>query len=124
MVGDLFLVKTADAVLVRNPEPPLDFDLLMQNDMIDVASPAVAHPTMSLLHPSNSDSEKLQESSDVLMLDTGTSATERLNGSDDVQLLNSPTEVLPAPSVSSQKTAPPLADIILKFEDIKPSTYT
>jgi len=116
------VVKTADAVLVRNPEPPLDFDLLMQNDIIDVASPAVAHPTMSLLHPSNSDSEKLQESSDVLMLDTGTSATERLNGSDDVQLLNSPTEVLPAPSVSSQKTAPPLADIILKFEDIKPSS--
>ena len=93
----------------------------MQSNIIDVASPAVAHSTMSLLHTSNSDAEKLQESSDVSLLDTGASTTERFNGNDDVQLLNSPTEVLPVPSVLTQKTAPPLGDIFLKLEDIKPS---
>jgi len=122
--GNLFLVKPGDAISVRNPDPPLNFDLLMQTNIIDVTSPAVTHPTTSLLHAPSSDSEKLQDSSDVLMLGTGASTAERLNGNDDVQLLNSPIEVLPLSSVVTQKTAPPLADIILRLEDIKPSIFT
>jgi len=116
------VVKPGDAISVRNPDPPLNFDLLMQTNIIDVTSPAVTHPTTSLLHAPSSDSEKLQDSSDVLMLGTGASTAERLNGNDDVQLLNSPIEVLPLSSVVTQKTAPPLADIILRLEDIKPSS--
>ena len=77
---------------------------------------------------SDSDAEKLAHESDVLMLDTGSSTTEKLNRNDDVQLLNSPTDSLPLPSAlpsasPSQKTAPSLADIVLKLEDIKPSNY-
>jgi len=97
----------------------LNFDLLMP----------MAVKAVQLQHAdSDSDAEKLAHESDVLMLDTGSSTTEKLNRNDDVQLLNSPTDSLPLPSAlpsasPSQKTAPSLADIVLKLEDIKPSNY-
>lgn len=76
------------------------------------------------IHASNENSEKLNTiDSDVCMLDSASSPENGFaGGNDDVQLLHSPPPIgLTQNSNAVLTSAPTLADISLKFEDIKPS---
>lgn len=130
----------ADAPAPPQPVPPsyipLDFDLLVQT-ATSVPSTLVGEKSSSLLascpnvlvtlnEPPATHSLAVNKTpsqdGDVSMLDTGAStATDIVAGAnDDVQLLHSPPSDNP-PLVPSTAVAPSLADVFLKFEDIKPS---
>ncbi len=106
---------------------PMDFDLLMQSNgsaTKPTAAPSTTTDVSGLLVPmanppakglSVNVNEKQSGDNDVLML--GGSE----NNTDDVQLLHSPPLVTGNSTPSIPATAPTLADILLKFEEIKPS---
>ena len=114
----------------------MDFDLLMQNspkaaysaqDSSNEASSGILVPASvpQIIHASNENAEKPNTiDSDVCMLDSASSPENGFaGGNDDVQLLHSPPPIgLNQTSATTVlTTAPSLADISLKFEDIKPS---
>jgi len=77
-----------------------------------------------IIYASNENAEKTNTiDSDVCMLDSASSPENGFaGGNDDVQLLHSPPPIgLNQTSATVLTTAPTLADISLKFEDIKPS---
>lgn len=114
----------------------MEFDLLLQNNLPlaikPVASPRIITPSTetstSLLVPfietgvkqlDISNDKQPRQDSDVSMLDTGVSSTENsITGNEDVQLLHSPPLSKP---IHTPTNAPTLSDILLKFEEIKPS---
>ena len=120
---------------VAGPYIPMEFDLLMQNNLPPTPKPATSphvplpptgNSTVPLLPIAETQMKHLdvviekqpRQEGDVSMLDTGTSSTENsIGGNEDVQLLHSP----PISTPSAPVAAPSLSDVLLKFEEIKPS---
>ncbi len=115
---------------------PIEFDLLMQSNLPaatklatspHVPTPPAENASVLLLPLTETSMKQLdvaigkqpRQDSDVSMLDTGVSSTENsIGGNEDVQLLHSPPINTPS---SAPASAPSLSDVLLKFEEIKPS---
>lgn len=107
----------------NTPLNPLDFDLLMNGSTSQNFSSTLLQPELPR-SPLPNYSEPVtvkvppatgQDNSDVSILDSAVSSTENsIVSNDDVQLLHSPVASIMPKAVA-------LGDILLKFEDIKPS---
>lgn len=130
--------NSADAINASNltlSSASLDSDLLMQSPIISASKESFKEETISsaplgdtidLLIPLSdqpakqfvSDAQSSALDGDVSMLDSGNTNDISSGINDDVQLLHSPVE---KPQIQIQVTAPSLAEISVKLEDIKPS---